>query len=234
MGNGKTGEKGISTFHLTMLGLGTIVGGSFFLGSGVAIQAAGPSILLSFILGGLLVYIILYALSEMTVADPVPGSFRTYAERSLGRSVGFITGWVYWVGLILAMSSESIAASTFLREWFPSFSEVAMGMLIIVGITLLNLLGADYLSKLESGLAAVKLLAIVGFIVIGLALIAGWIPGTPAAGGGELQNEAWFPGGIAGIAGSMLIVMFSYSGFEVIGLAASEVENPKKTIPRGH
>lgn len=232
MGNGKTGEKGISTFHLTMLGLGTIVGGSFFLGSGVAIQAAGPSILLSFILGGLLVYIILYALSEMTVADPVPGSFRTYAERSLGRSVGFITGWVYWVGLILAMSSESIAASTFLREWFPSFSEVAMGMLIIVGITLLNLLGADYLSKLESGLAAVKLLAIVGFIVIGLALIAGWIPGTPAAGAGELQNEAWFPGGIAGIAGSMLIVMFSYSGFEVIGLAASEVENPKKTIPR--
>lgn len=232
MGNGKAGEKGISTFHLTMLALGTVVGGSFFLGSGVAIKAAGPSILFSYILGGLLVYVILYALSEMTAADPVPGSFRTYAERSFGRGVGFITGWVYWVGLILAMSSESIAASTFLREWFPNFPEIVMGMLIIVGITLLNLLGADYLSKLESGLAAVKLLAIVGFIVIGLALIAGWVPGTPAAGTGELRGQAWFPGGIAGIAGSMLIVIFTYAGFEVIGLAASEVENPKKTIPR--
>lgn len=232
MGSGKAREKGISTFHLTMLALGTVVGGSFFLGSGVAIKAAGPGILFSYILGGLLVYVILYALSEMSAADPVPGSFRTYAERSFGRGVGFVTGWVYWVGLILAMSSESIAASTFLREWFPNFPEVVMGMLIIVGVTLLNLLGADYLSKLESGLAAVKLLAIVGFIVIGLALIAGWVPGTPAAGAGELRGEAWFPGGIAGIAGSMLIVIFTYAGFEVIGLAASEVENPKKTIPR--
>lgn len=232
MSNGKVSKKGISTFYLTMLALGTVVGGSFFLGSGVAIKAAGPSILLSYILGGLLVYVILYALSEMTAADPVPGSFRTYAERSFGRGVGFVTGWVYWIGLILAMSSESIAASTFLREWFPNFPEIAMGMLIIVGITLLNLLGANYLSKLESGLAAVKLLAIVGFIVIGLALIAGWVPGTPAAGGGELRGITWFPGGFAGIAGSMLIVIFTYAGFEVIGLAASEVENPKKTIPR--
>ncbi len=232
MSNGKAREKGISTFHLTMLALGTVVGGSFFLGSGVAIKAAGPSILFSYILGGLLVYVILYALSEMTAADPVPGSFRTYAERSFGRGAGFVTGWVYWIGLILAMSSESIAASTFLREWFPRFPEVAMGMIIIVGITLLNLLGANYLSKLESGLAAVKLLAIVGFIVIGLALIAGWVPGTPAAGVGELRGTAWFPGGFTGIAGSMLIVIFTYAGFEVIGLAASEVENPKKTIPR--
>ncbi|MNW49534.1 GABA permease [compost metagenome] len=232
MSNGKAREKGISTFHLTMLALGTVVGGSFFLGSGVAIKAAGPSILFSYILGGLLVYVILYALSEMTAADPVPGSFRTYAERSFGRGAGFVTGWVYWIGLILAMSSESIAASTFLREWFPRFPEVAMGMIIIVGITLLNLLGANYLSKLESGLAAVKLLAIVGFIVIGLALIAGWVPGTPAAGVGELRGTSWFPGGFTGIAGSMLIVIFTYAGFEVIGLAASEVENPKKTIPR--
>ncbi|MGG6310445.1 amino acid permease [Paenibacillus macerans] len=232
MADNKASVKGITTFHLTMLALGTVVGGSFFLGSGVAIKAAGPSILFSYILGGLLIYVILYALSEMTAADPVPGSFRTYAERSFGRGVGFVTGWVYWIGLILAMSSESIAASTFLRAWFPNFPEVAMGMLIIVAITLLNLLGANYLSKLESGLAAVKLLAVVGFIVIGLALIAGLVPGAPAAGVGELRGEAWFPGGFAGVAGSMLIVIFTYAGFEVIGLAASEVENPKKTIPR--
>lgn len=232
MAKNKAAEKGISTFHLTMLALGTVVGGSFFLGSGVAIKAAGPSIILSYLIGGLLIYVILYALSEMTAADPVPGSFRTYAERSFGQAVGFITGWVYWIGLILAMSSESLAASTFLRVWFQNFPPIVMGMAIIVAITLLNLLGANYLSKLESGLAAVKLLAIVGFIVIGLAIIAGLMPGTPAAGIGELRGETWFPGGFAGIAGSMLIVIFTYAGFEVIGLAASEAENPKKTIPR--
>ncbi|MFD1178025.1 amino acid permease [Paenibacillus puldeungensis] len=232
MAKTKEKQEGLSTFHLTMLALGTVVGGSFFLGSGVGIKAAGPSILISYILGGLLIYIILYALSEMTVADPVAGSFRTYAERSFGPAVGFITGWVYWTGLVFAMSSESIAATTFLRQWFPNLSPALMGASIIIGITLLNLLGAKYLSKLESSLAAVKLLAIAGFIAIGLAIIAGLMPGTPAIGAGELRGQPWFPGGIAGIAGSMLIVIFTYAGFEVIGLAASEVRNPKKTVPR--
>lgn len=133
---------------------------------------------------------------------------------------------------MFAMSSESIAATTFLRLWFPNLSPALMGVAIIVGITLLNLLGAKYLSKLESGLAAVKLLAIAGFIAIGLAIIAGFMPGTPAIGIGELRGQPWFPGGITGIAGSMLIVIFTYAGFEVIGLAASEVRNPRKTIPR--
>lgn len=230
MENGK--KRSISTFHLTMLALGTVIGGSFFLGAGVAIKAAGPSIVIAYLLGAVLVYIILYALSEMTAADPVAGSFRTYAERSFGPGVGFVTGWVYWTGLILAMSSESIAAATFLRAWFPGIPPILMGMMIIIGVTLLNLLGARHLSHLESGLALVKLLAIAGFVAIGLAIIAGLIPGNAAVGAGELRAEPWFPGGIAGIAGSMLIVIFTYAGFEVIGLAASEVENPRKTIPR--
>ncbi|WP_410511774.1 amino acid permease [Paenibacillus sp. BR2-3] len=225
-------KQELSTFHLTMLALGTVVGGSFFLGSGVAIKAAGPSIIISYLLGGLLIYIVLYALSEMTVADPVPGSFRTYAERSFGPGVGFITGWVYWTGLIFAMSSESIAASTFLRLWFPNISAIVMGVMIIIAVTLLNLLGARHLSRLESGLAVVKLLAIAGFIAVGLAIIAGVMPGAPAVGAGELRGEPWFPRGIAGIAGSMLIVIFTYAGFEVIGLATSEVRDPRKTIPR--
>ncbi|GJM72921.1 hypothetical protein HMSSN036_51370 [Paenibacillus macerans] len=204
----------------------------FFLGSGVGIKAAGPSILIAYIIGGALVYIILYALSEMTVADPVSGSFRTYAERSFGAGAGFVTGWVYWIGLIFAMSSESIAASTFLRVWFPNLSPGFTGTVIVVAVTLLNLLGAKYLSNLESGLAAIKLIAIAGFIAIGLAIIAGLMPGIPAVGAGELRAEPWLPGGIAGIAGSMLTVVLTYAGFEVIGLAASEVRDPRKTIPR--
>ncbi|MFP5105908.1 hypothetical protein ACSU6B_03930 [Neobacillus sp. C211] len=68
-------RKGLSAWQLTMMALGSVIGGSFFLGSSVAIHAAGPSILISYILGGGLVYLILYALSEMTVANPTIGSF---------------------------------------------------------------------------------------------------------------------------------------------------------------
>ncbi|MDT3426709.1 L-asparagine transporter-like permease [Paenibacillus forsythiae] len=235
-------EKGLSIWQLTMLALGTVVGGSFFLGSSVAIRAAGPSVLLAYIIGGCLVYFILTALSEMTVANPASGSFRTYAEQAFGRGAGFTVGWVYWTGLVLAMSSEATAASILLRSWFPALSLPLLGTVIIILVTLLNLLGAERLSKLESGLAAVKLLAIAAFVVIAVCLVAGigtavfggagGQGGEVAAGYSVLTGEPWMPGGVGGIAGSMLMVMFTYAGFEVLGLAASETGNPAVTIPK--
>jgi len=225
-------DKGLTAFGLTMLALGTIVGGSFFLGVAIPIRNAGPAVIISFLLGGGLVYLITFALSEMTVADATPGSFRTFAERAYGPGLGFVVGWVYWTGLILAMSSEATAVSIFLRIWFPNISLPVLGSIIIIGVTLLNLLGADKLSKLESGLAAVKLIAVVGFIVIALALISGILYGQPAIGLGALSEEPLLPNGITGIAGGMLIVIFSYAGFEIIGLAASETTNPHETVPK--
>lgn len=228
----KKNKEGLTAIGLTMMALGTVVGGSFFLGSAIAIRTAGPSILLAYLLGGGLVYIILFSLSEMTVADTTTGSFRTYAERAFGPSIGFVVGWVYWTGLILAMSSEATAVSVFLRIWFPNISLPITGSVIIITITLLNLLGSQYLSKLESGLAGIKLLAIFGFVIMALLLVLGLFPNKSAVGIGELSNELLFPGGFSGIAGSMLIVMFTYAGFEIIGLAATETANPNKTVPR--
>lgn len=225
-------KKGLSAGHLTMMALGSVIGGSFFLGSSVAIQAAGPSILISYILGGILIYFILYSLSEMTVADPTAGSFSTFAARELGPGTGFVVGWLYWTGTILSMSSEAAAISILVREWYPNVSIAVLGTCIIIGVTLLNLLGADKLGKLESGLAAVKLLAIVFFILTAIVLISGLLPNVAPIGVGELANEPLMPGGIKGIAGSMLLVVFAYAGFEIIGLAASEAENPVKTIPK--
>ena len=225
-------NKGLSAWQLTMMALGTVIGGSFFLGSSVAIHAAGPSVLISFILGGVFVYFILFALSEMTVANPVVGSFRTFAAQSFGQGAGFVVGWVYWSGMVLAMSSEATAVSILVREWIPNISFSLLGSFIIISVTLFNLLGADKLSKLESGLAAVKLMAIASFIILALLLILGMIHGIPSIGAGELVREPFTPGGIKGIAGSMLIVMFSYAGFEIIGLAASETDNPRETVPK--
>ena len=225
-------EKGISVFHLVMMGIGSVIGASFFLGASIAIHAAGPSVIFSYILGGALVYIILYALSEMTVADPSPGSFRTFAKKSYGSGLGFVVGWVYWTGLVLGMSSEATAVSILLKGWFPGISVGLLGAAIIIGVTLLNLLGAERLSKLESGLSTIKFFAVVGFILIGVALIVGLFPGSPAVGMGELAKEPIFAGGFGGLAGSMLMVMSTYAGFEIIGLAASEAKDPKKTIPR--
>lgn len=226
------GLKGLSAWQLTMMALGSVIGGSFFLGTSVAINAAGPSILLSFILAGVLVYFILFALSEMTVANPQSGSFSTFAAEELGEGAGFVVGWVYWTGTVFSMSSEATAIPILVRGWFPNLSIVLFGVLIIIGVTFLNLLGATRLSKLESSLSSIKIFAIVFFIVLALLLIIGVLPGTLPIGVGELASEPLMPGGIKGIAGSMLIVIFAYAGFEIIGLAASEAENPRETIPK--
>lgn len=228
----KKNNRGLSAVQLTMMALGSVIGGSFFLGSSVAIQAAGPAILISFILGGILVYFILYALSEMTVANPDSGSFYTFTAQVFGPGSGFVVGWVYWTGMILAMSSEATAVSILVRAWVPRASIPLLGSVIIIAVTLVNLLGADKLSKLESSLAFVKVFAIISFIIIAVLLVIGLIGGATAIGAGELINEPFMPGGIKSIAGSMLIVMFSYAGFEIIGLAASEARNPRVTIPK--
>lgn len=228
----KKHEKGLSAWQLTMMALGSVIGGSFFLGVAVAIQAAGPAIVISFILGGILVYFILFALSEMTVANPDSGSFYTFTAQVFGPGAGFVVGWVYWTGMVLAMSSEATAASILIQGWYPRASIPIMGGIIIIAVTLVNLLGADKLSKLESSLAVIKVFAVAAFIVMAILLIIGLIGGNGAIGTGELTRESLMPGGIKSIAGSMLIVIFTYAGFEIIGLAASEASNPHKTIPK--
>lgn len=222
--------KGLTAWNLTTMALGCIIGASFFLGSSVAISSAGPSIIISYILGGALVYLILFALSEMTVANPKVGSFRAFAAQQFGQGTGFVVGWIYWTGMVLGMSSEATAIAILVRQWYP----VSIGLLasiIIITVTLLNLLGADRLSKIESIFAGVKFFTIVFYIILAILLIVGVINKTPV-GIGELANEPFMPGGIKGIAGSMLIIIFSYAGFEIIGLAASEAEKPKETIPK--
>jgi L-asparagine transporter-like permease len=215
-----------------MLALGTVIGGSFFLGSSVAINAAGPSIVIAYIFGGVLVYYILYAMSEMTVANPSYGSFRVFTANAFGEGAGFVVGWIYWTGMVIGMSSEATAAAILVRNWVPAVTVPFLGSVIIAGVTLLNLLGSAKLSRLESGLAAIKVFTVVSFILTAALLILGMLPGRPAVGLGAVLSEPFAPGGLAGLAGSMLIVMFSYCGFEIIGLAASEVGEPEKTIPR--
>jgi len=228
----KRAEHGLTAWQLTTMALGSVIGGSFFLGSAVAIHATGPSVVIAFALGGVLSYFILQALSEMTVANPYSGSFRSFAAKAFGTGSGFVVGWVYWTGMVLAMSSEATAVSILLRNWIPNLSIWLLGSAVIVCVTLINLLGAKQLSRLESLLALIKVTSIVFFIVLALTLITGIFTNQPAIGLGVLTQEPFFAGGWKSLAGSMLIVMFTYAGFEVIGLAAAEVDTPKKNFPK--
>ncbi|WP_460040239.1 amino acid permease [Thermaerobacter litoralis] len=225
-------RDGLTAGQMTMLALGSAIGGAFFLGSAVAIRSAGPAVLLGFAIGGAIVYVVLMALADLTLEDPAPGSFRHYAQKAFGPLAGFVVGWVYWAGLTLAMSSEATAAAVFLRTWLPGMSGPVLATLIVLAVTGLNLLGARQLARLEGALAGVKLLAVCGFILVALALITGLWPGRAPVGLGALAREPWQAAGWRGLLGAMLVVMFTYAGTEIIGLAAPSSRDPRRTVVR--
>jgi len=214
-----------------MLALGTVVGGSFFLGTGVIIRNAGSGALLAFAFGGLVIYLVLMALSELTVSRPTHGSFRQYAAIAFGPGASFVVGWLYWSGLVLALSSEGVAAAVFARLWLPAVPVWLIAGAVIIAVALLNLLDVRAFAIVESAMAAVKLLAVAAFILLGAALAARLLPlGTAPAAPAAISP--FLPKGLGGLAGSMLLVLFAYAGFEVLGLAAPEAKDPHRTVPR--
>jgi AAT family amino acid transporter len=224
-------SKQLGTWNLVMLALGTVVGGSFFLGTAVSLRNAGPGTLIAFAVGGLITYLILMALSEMTVAHPTHGSFRQYAETAFGPMASFVVGWLYWAGLVLALSSEGIAAATFARLWLPGVPVWLLALIVILAVTALNMLDVRAFGFVEGVLAAAKLLAIAGFILLMLLVIARLFP-TQTPPVAAFRGEPFLPRGIGGLAGSMLTVLFTYAGFETLGLAAPEAKDPHRTVPR--
>lgn len=230
MQHGTGGKLGV--WQLLLLALGSVVGGSFFLSTATPLKATGPSILIAFAAGGFLVYIVLMALSELTIVQPAKGSFREYAELAFGPMASFVVGWLYWAGLVLALSSEATAVALLARLWIPAVPIWLLSLVVIILVTLANLLDVSMFSKIESAMSAVKILAVVGFILIMVAVLVGLIGGRPPGGFHALQGEGLLPGGLGGLAGSMLIVLFTYAGFEVLGLAAPDAKDPGKTVPK--
>lgn len=230
MQHGTGGKLGV--WQLLLLALGSVVGGSFFLSTATPLKATGPSILIAFAIGGFLVYIILMALSELTIVQPAKGSFREYAEMAFGPMASFVVGWLYWAGLVLALSSEATAVALLARLWIPSVPIWLLSLVVIILVTLLNLLDVGMFSKIESAMSAIKVLAIIGFILLMVGVLVGLVGGRPPVGLGALRGEALLPGGIGGLAGSMLIILFTYAGFEVLGLAAPDARDPGRTVPK--
>ncbi len=105
-------------WQLSLFGIGCTIGTGFFLGSSIAIKMTGPAILIAFIIAAMGTYLVFDGLAKMTVKDPQPGGFRTYAKQAFGRWAGFSSGWVYWTSEVLIMGSQMTALSIFSRFWF--------------------------------------------------------------------------------------------------------------------
>lgn len=225
-------RHGLRTRHLTMMGLGSAIGAGLFLGSGVGIATAGPAVLVSYALAGLLVVLVMRMLAEMASAVPSSGSFSVYAEKALGRWAGFTLGWVYWFTIVMVLGVEVTGVARIVTGWAPGVPQWAVALVVVALFAVVNLVGVRQFGEMEFWFAAVKVVAIVAFLVVGTALVLGLLPGTDPVGTSVLLADGFAPTGVAGIAAGLLVVVFAFGGIEIVTIAAAEAQDPQRAVAR--
>ena len=226
-------QRGLSNRHIQLIALGGAIGVGLFYGSSATIQMAGPAILLSYIIGGLVIFTIMRALGEMAVAEPVSGSFSSYANRYLGPFAGYLSGWTYWFMWVVVGMAEITVAGVYVNFWFPDVPQWLTALVTLVVVTMINLVNVKAFGEFEFWFAIIKVVAIIGLILAGLGIILFGIgnAGQPIGFENLWAHGGFIPNGIKGILMSLVLVMFSFGGVELVGITAGEAENPKRSIP---
>ncbi|MDA5110508.1 MULTISPECIES: amino acid permease [Brevibacillus] len=229
-------KRAMSSRHLFMISLGGVIGTGLFLGSGYTISQAGPiGTIVSYLVGGLIMYLTMLCLGELSVAMPVAGSFQTYLTRFVSPSLGFAVGWLYWFGWAVTVALELLSSGMLMQRWFPD-SPVWMWCAIFGAVLfVLNALSARAFGETEFWFSSIKVSAIILFIILGGAAMFGLIEmknGQPAPMLSHYLDSPLLPNGITGLLLTMITVNFSFQGTELIGIAAGESKEPEKTIPK--
>ncbi|PXX79297.1 amino acid permease [Rivihabitans pingtungensis] len=227
-------HRGLEERHINLMALGAAIGVGLFLGSAKAIQMAGPAIMISYALGGFAIFLIMRALGEMAIHDPVAGSFSRYAQNYLGPLAGYLTGWNYWFLWIVTCMAEITAVGVYMGVWFPGVSSWVWALSALVIMGSVNFIAVKAYGEFEFWFALIKIVTIVLMIISSLGMILfGFGNGGVATGIAHLwQHGGFMPNGVQGILMSMQMVMFAYLGVEMIGLTAGEAKNPRKTLAR--
>ncbi|NBA98391.1 GABA permease [Pseudomonas sp. R5(2019)] len=225
--------QGLKQRHVTMLSIAGVIGAGLFVGSGHAIAEAGPAVLLAYAAAGTLVVLVMRMLAEMAIASPDTGSFSTYADKAIGHWAGFTIGWLYWWFWVLVIPLEANAAATILHAWFPDIAVWAFALVITLLLTATNLFSVKNYGEFEFWFALMKVVAIVAFIVVGVAAVFGLIPGSQVSGVSHLvDTQGFMPNGMGAVVAAMLTTMFSFMGTEIVTIAAAESKNPGQQITR--
>ncbi|HBH6532775.1 TPA: amino acid permease, partial [Enterococcus faecium] len=228
-------KKQLSSRHITMLALGGAIGAGLFKGSGEAIGIAGPSVLIAFLIGGIILYIVMKGLGKIVLSGGdthhgLSGLIRPY----LGAHAADFTDWVYWSMWIINIIAEAVAAASFLQLWFPHIPAWVFVFMLAVLTTIINLYSVRLFAETEYWLAFAKI-----SVIILLIIFAAYLVGQQMLGTGvfptlqQLTDHGGFtPHGMKGIISSLLVVIYSYGGSELIAITVSEADDPKRAIPK--
>lgn len=221
--------------HIQLMALGGTIGTGLFLGSGKAINAAGPAILLAYFITGIICFGIMRALGELLLSNLHYRSFMDAIREYLGNRVSFVIGWAYWVCWLALAMAEITAIGLYFQLWLPRLPQWVPGLLTLLILLCLNLMTVSTFGELEFWFALIKIMAIVILIVVGCLLIIFQyrsVSGALATPANLISHGGFFATGFKGFMLSFQMVVFAFVGVEMVGVTAAEAENPKVVIPK--
>lgn len=226
-------KRGLNARHIRFIALGSAIGTGLFYGSASAIQMAGPSVLLAYVIGGIAAYIIMRALGEMSVNNPQASSFSRYAQDYLGPLAGYLTGWTYCFEILIVAIADVTAFGIYMGVWFPEVPHWIWVLSVVLIIGAINLMSVKVFGELEFWLSFFKVATIIVMIVAGIGIIVWGIGngGQPTGIHNLWSHGGFFSHGVTGMILSLQLVMFAYGGIEIIGITAGEARDPRTAIP---
>ncbi|KKP03502.1 amino acid permease [Trichoderma harzianum] len=216
--------------HVQMIAIGGAIGAGLFVGAGSALSAGGPaSLLISFIVVGIMMYLMMQALTELAVLYPVNGAFYTYIVRFIDPSWGFAIGAEYAFQWLCLLPFEITAAGITISFWRDDINIGVWIAVFLVTVSLIQLFGVP-----EFVLSMIKMVACMGFIILGIIINCG---GVPTDDRGYIGARYWhdpgaFRNGFKGFCSVFVTASFAFGGTEMTGLAAAETADPRKQIPK--
>ncbi|MFD2701929.1 amino acid permease [Paenibacillus shunpengii] len=225
-------QKKLKPRHISLMAMGGVIGTGIFKGSSETIGLAGPGVIFTYIIAGLLLLVVMTAMAEMATVYP-NRNMRDFVREAFGERVSFIMGWMYCFMWLAVCVIEIIAAGSFLQYWFADVPLWMLSLGCAAIVIFINLLSVGTFGEFEFWFAGIKVTMIIIFIVLGVSLIFGIIPSGEAPFLSNYTDHGGFlPNGWTSIFSALLVVMFSYGGSEMIGLTLTETENAERVLPK--
>ncbi len=223
--------QGLLARHVAMISIGGIIGAGLFVGSSAAIVSAGPAIIISYALAGLLVLLVMRMMGEMALLLPGTSSFTEFSRIGLGDWAGFTSGWLYWYFWIVVVAIEAIAGANLIRHWID-LPIWLIGWVLLALLTASNLFSARTYGELEFWFASFKVGAIIAFILLAAGYVLGLGSGTGPNFSNLTAHGGFAPMGVTAVLAGVTTVIFSLTGAEIATIAAAESPEPARTIAK--
>ena len=225
-------QRSLKNRHIQMIAIGGAIGTGLFVGSGTALHEGGPaSLVICYSLIGTMIFCTVQALGELAVAFPVAGSFLSLNSRFIAPWWGFVIAYNYALQWVIVMPLELVAAALTINYWDDKINSAAWVSIFYFLIVFINIFGVKGYGEAEFIFSLIKVLAVIGFIILGIILNCGGGPVGGYIGGRYWHDPGAFNHGFKGLCGVFVTAAFSFSGTELVGLTSAETENPRKTLP---